>query len=235
MTKTIEDKELGTIVFSKNTRAKRLIIKLKDDCIAVTLPCHSTYDEAMKFVQSKREWIIANKHRADKKQKLINNTEPLQTLTFRVQVTPAERKNYFISLKNNILTINYPQQLSPESENAQAIFRQAVENALRHEAKRILPAMLKNLADKYGFKYDNVKISSSKGRWGSCSSRSNINLSYFLLTLPEHLIHYVLLHELCHTREMNHGTAFWRLLDSVTGNRAKALAAEIKKYRTSFS
>ena len=234
MTKTITDKELGVIVFSKNTRAKRLIIRLKADCVAVTLPHSSTYDDAMKFVQSKREWIIANKNKTHKKQKLISNAEPLETLTFRVQIIPAERENYFITLKNNILTIHYPQQISPESENAQKIFRKAVENALRHEAKRILPPMLKNLAAQYGFLYDNVKISAGKTRWGSCSSRKNINLSYFLLTLPEHLIRYVLLHELCHTREMNHGADFWKLLNSITGNRAKLLAAEIKKYRTSF-
>ena len=234
MTKTIEDKELGVIVFSKNTRAKRLIIRLKADCIAVTVPYHSTYDEAMKFVQSKREWIIANREKTQKKQQLISNTEPLKTLTFGVQLTPAERKDYLISLKNNILTIHYPQHISPESENAQEIFHRAVENALRYEAKRILPPMLKNLAAQYGFQYDNVKISAGKTRWGSCSSRKTINLSYFLLTLPEHLIRYVLLHELCHTREMNHGTHFWQLLDSVTDKRAKALAGEIKKYRTSF-
>ena len=234
MTKTIEDKELGVIVFSKNTRAKRLIIRLKADYIAVTLPHSSTYDEAMKFVQSKREWIIANKHKTQKKQKLINNAEPLQTLTFRVQIIPAERKNYFISLKNNILSIYYPQDIPPESENAQEIFRRAIENALRHEAKRILPPMLKDLATQHKFLYNNVKITSGKTRWGSCSSRKTINLSYFLLTLPEHLIHYVLLHELCHTREMNHGEDFWKLLNSISDNRAKALAVEIKAYRTSF-
>ena len=234
MTKTIEDKELGVIVFNKNTRAKRLIIRLKADCIAVTLPHSSTYDDAMKFVQSKREWIIANREKTAKKQKPIGNDEPLKTLTFSVQITPAERKDYFISLKNNVLTINYPQQIPPESENAQKVFHKAVENALRHEAKRILPPMLKNFAAQYGFLYNNVKISAGKTRWGSCSSRKTINLSYFLLTLPEHLIRYVLLHELCHTREMNHGTGFWRLLNSITDNRAKMFAAEIKKYRTSF-
>ncbi|MDR0873759.1 MAG: M48 family metallopeptidase, partial [Prevotellaceae bacterium] len=177
----------------------------------------------------KREWILTHKENTRKKHKIINNAEPLQTLTFRVQITPAERKDYFISLKNAVLTINYPSHILPESETAQKVFRKAVENALRHEAKRILPPLLKDLAAQHGFKYDSVKISSSKGRWGSCSSRRNINLSYLLLTLPEHLVKYVLLHELCHTREMNHSAKFWQLLNSVTDNKAKALAAEIKR------
>ena len=54
-----------------------------------------------------------------------------------------------------------------------------------------------------------------------CSARGNINLSYFLVLLPGHLIDYVLLHELAHTREMNHGEHFWKLLDSMTGNKAQ--------------
>ena len=232
MTKTIQDKELGTIVFSKNARAKRMIIKLKAGCIAVTLPCHSTYSEAMKFVQSKREWITANQMKVAQKRTLINNDT--QMLTFRVQTTPAERTNYHINLQNNILSIHYPQDIMPESEAAQEVFRRAVESALRYEAKRLLPPMLKDLAAQHKLPYNNVKINSGKTRWGSCSSRKTINLSYFLLTLPEHLIRYVLLHELCHTREMNHGADFWQLLNNVTGNCAQALAKELKQYRISF-
>ena len=90
----------------------------------------------------------------------------------------------------------------------------------------------KSLAQKYGFTYESVKINSSKGRWGSCSAKRGINLSYFLVLLPQHLIDYVLLHELCHTREMNHGEKFWSILNSVTSGRAHELREELRKYKT---
>ena len=77
-----------------------------------------------------------------------------------------------------------------------------------------------------------MKINSSKGRWGSCSARKAINLSYYLVLLPKHLIDYVLLHELCHTREMNHGERFWALLNSVTDGKALELREELKQYKT---
>lgn len=54
------------------------------------------------------------------------------------------------------------------------------------------------------------------------------------MLLPPHLMDYVLLHELSHTKEMNHGPCFWELLDSMTGGRARALRAELRRFNTDF-
>jgi len=102
------------------------------------------------------------------------------------------------------------------------------ETALRRRAQSVLPFQLAKLAELYGFKYTGVNIRKSRSRWGSCSSKGTINLSFYLLLLPEHLIEYVLLHELCHTVEMNHSPAFWALLDRCTQNKAKELRKEIR-------
>lgn len=230
MKKSITDKDLGVILLTKSSRAKRLIIKLKPDSVVVTLPIYSSYEEAMKFVENKREWILTNKKKLQNKQKPICNESPIKTLTFEVALKVAQRKDFFINLKGGFLTIEYPETVIPESEKAQKVFRQAIEKGLRHEANRILPKMLKELAITHGFTYGKTKIMSGKTRWGSCSSKGNINLSFYLLLLPKHLVEYVLLHELCHTKEMNHGVKFWALLNSVSGNKAKALVAEIKQH-----
>jgi predicted metal-dependent hydrolase len=105
------------------------------------------------------------------------------------------------------------------------------EAILRSNAKAFLPRELDFLAKAYGFKYTQVKIRKSRTRWGSCSSKGIINLSFYLMLLPPHLIRYVLLHELCHTVEMNHGPAFWALLDKYTDGEAKKLRREMKNYR----
>ena len=102
------------------------------------------------------------------------------------------------------------------------------ENELRMRAKLYLPTEMQRLAQLHGFHYRQIKIRKSKTRWGSCSSKGIINLSFYLMLLPSHLIEYVLLHELCHTVVMNHSTAFWSLLDSHTQGRAKVLRKELR-------
>ena len=94
------------------------------------------------------------------------------------------------------------------------------------------PPRLDRLSKQCGLPYASVKINSSQGRWGSCSTKKDINLSYYLVLLPSYLIDYVLLHELCHTREMNHSERFWSLLNQFTEGKALALRGELKKYRT---
>lgn len=100
----------------------------------------------------------------------------------------------------------------------------------RREAHLQLPRRVAELAHLHGFTYAGVKIQSSRTRWGSCSSRNSINLSLYMMQLPEHLQDYVILHELCHTVHHDHSAAFWALMDRVTDGRATAWNKEIKQY-----
>lgn len=101
---------------------------------------------------------------------------------------------------------------------------------LRRMAKELLPRRVAELAYLHGFTYQGVKIQSSRGRWGSCSSRCSINLSLFVMLLPEHLQDYVILHELCHTVHHDHSQAFWTLMDKVTDGKAKEWNREIRNH-----
>jgi predicted metal-dependent hydrolase len=79
-------------------------------------------------------------------------------------------------------------------------------------AKQLLPPQVEAWAAKVGVTVFNVRITSGQKVWGSCTSKGSINLSYRLLQVPPDLCAYVLLHEVCHRREMNHSARFWRLV-----------------------
>lgn len=64
----------------------------------------------------------------------------------------------------------------------------------------------------YNFSFNNVVIRNQHTRWGSCSSKGNLNFNYKIVFLPEHLARYIVIHELCHLKEFNHSDRFWKLV-----------------------
>lgn len=101
---------------------------------------------------------------------------------------------------------------------------------LRAEAKAVLPQRLSELAAQHGFHYRQVRIKHNSSNWGSCSELGNINLNLNLMRLPGHLRDYVMLHELCHLRYLNHGPEFHALLESVCPGHL-AFRQELRTWR----
>lgn len=230
----LSDAELGIIEFVRNERSKHIRVRILNSGLKVTLPPQATENDAMKFINSIRAKLIQKQEKLEtglqKSNILIDENSKLQTLTFVVEAKSSVRKNIYFALKSSVLTIDFPVGTDCTATETQQYFWNGISYFLRKEAKRLLPDRTKQLADKHGFKFSEVKIQSSKTRWGSCSSTKSINLSLFLMLLPAHLIDYVILHELCHTREMNHGDKFWAWMDKVTDGKSKGLRAELKKY-----
>jgi len=230
----ITDPELGTIEFIHNERSKHIRVRILSTGLKVSLPVKASREEAMKFINSIRTKLIQKQEKLEqglqKSNILIDEQSKLQTLTFRVEARAVARKNIFFSLKDGVLNIEFPIGTNCSDVQTQQHFWNGISYFLRKEAKRLLPDRTKQLAAKFGFEYSDVKIQSSKSRWGSCSGLKSINLSLYLMLLTAPLIDYVILHELCHTKEMNHGIRFWRLMDKVTANNSKELRAQLKKY-----
>lgn len=101
---------------------------------------------------------------------------------------------------------------------------------MRAQAKATLPPRLEELARQHGFTYSRLFIKNNVSNWGSCSSRKNINLNLRLVSLPPQLQDYVMLHELCHLKHLNHGPEFHALLESVCPGH-RTLAKELRQYR----
>lgn len=83
---------------------------------------------------------------------------------------------------------------------------------VRRRARLSLPPLLDRVSAQTGLGYNRVSIRSQKSRWGSCSSRGNISLNDQLLFVPSDVVEYLMIHELCHTRHLNHSAAFWNLV-----------------------
>lgn len=118
---------------------------------------------------------------------------------------------------------------------SQKALRDVLVEVLREEAKILLPQKLSYFSDQYGFHFHKVTIKRNSSNWGSCSRAGNINLNLNLIRLPEPLCDYVLLHELCHLKEPNHGPRFHALLERLCLSNIRHLidlgSPDAMKYR----
>lgn len=228
MEKQIHDKDLGIITFRTSPRATRYTLKISKGRITATMPEGGDESRMLNFILSNKPKLLQSlrKHPA---RALIDEATELQAATFQLHIFRTDRNNFYMTLENEILHIACPRQTRFEDEDVQHVLKSLLEKALRHEAKRLLPTRLQGLATRHGFVFNDVKINNSKTHWGSCTARKSLNLSLSLMLLPWHLIDYVLLHELCHTIEMNHSERFWSLMDKVTEDKAGELRQELKR------
>ena len=223
-----------SITLYRSKKAKNINISIRPfKGVRVAVPRLASFRQAKHFVLLRKHWI--EKHVAQMKQ-----FEDRQTVfNWGTQFKTKYHKLKLVKSKIDVITYNYTEnQLVvkiPDSKNilnsdVQDFIVNAIEKTYRLEAKAYLPDRVEELAKTYGLFYRKVKINNAKTRWGSCSSENNINLTLQLMRLPDHLIDYVILHELAHTKVKNHSIQFWHFLDSITNNKAKKLDKELKSF-----
>lgn len=101
-----------------------------------------------------------------------------------------------------------------EAESTEKLTREKV-IALAEEALKVIPARVEYFAKVIGVTYGKITIRNQKTRWGSCSSKGNLNFNCLLMLAPPEVLDYVVVHELCHRKQMNHSKAFWLEVEKV--------------------
>ena len=226
--------QIGNVLFKHSGRARHLNISVKPfSGVTVSIPIGMSYTSAIRLATQKTLWIkkhLEKMQEIESKQTIFDENSGYCTKHHKLNLKKDDRKNISVKLSKGKINVIYPNEFNSDSRDVQNAIRTGIERALKIEAKEFLPEKVKRLADKFEFNYNKLALKNIKSRWGSCSRKNNINLSIHLMRLPEHLIDYVILHELVHTIHHNHSTRFWRSLDNVTGG-AKQLDKELRKYR----
>lgn len=227
--KKMEVPGIGTVKLykRKGSRSLRLTVSLAGE-VRVSIPYWLPYDAGARFALSKVDWI-----QAQLKERTI-------TILRDGQVIGKSHQLNFISdqsvsritarVQGSQIRITHPNYVDYDDAEVQLIAERAAIRALRVQAERLLPQRLQTLASAHGFTYKSSAVKRLNSRWGSCDNETNIILNLYLVQLPWELIDYVVLHELTHTRALNHGPDFWREFEKHLPE-AKKLRREIKKYR----
>ena len=224
---------VGDVSFRKNKKSKNVRIAIKPvKGVVVTLPYYVSYRYARNVVERKKDWILNHLPKIreiENEASLFTEETEFYTKYRKLFVIPEKISSVKIIINEEEIIFKYPQNINVKSKEIQDLIKQTIIKALRIEAKAYLTRRTSVLANQLNFKYNKVFIKNNKTLWGSCSGRNNINLNLHLMRLPDHLIDYVIIHELCHTVEKNHGIRFWRLMDSILGD-AKSFSKELRSF-----
>jgi len=213
--------ELGTdpcaVFFSD--RARRLQIRIRTDgSLQITAPSFVSGKTVRDFLLEMIPWVrrtlpgVRRRAAAARKTDLrFPDTVPLAFLgeTFRTEYWWQDRcwTAARLDRERNILLFS---GCVLDRESVLTAFSEL----LKRTAHAVFPEELARLSDRTDIPFRSCSIRMQRSRWGSCSAKGNISLNAKLLFFPPEIVEYVMIHELCHLREMNHSAAFWREVTS---------------------
>ncbi len=203
-------------IYSRKAKYLRLQINNKNE-LEVVLPRGCQLKQAEDFIQKKSRWILKHLSARKSESKFLFSGKEIQVKEYYQLFI----KKHKIIFKDGLLEIYSP-------ENSTVLLYDLYEAWLKHSAKKYLTARTIQLAREFNFNIKKITIRSQKTRWGSCSSRGNLSFNFRLMRFGKEVIDYVIIHELCHLKQMNHSKQFWQLVETYCKNY-KQLRKELKE------
>lgn len=202
---SFDDKEFGKVTVRRFSRSKSMKASIAPTGeLRISLPSYVPIFMAKRMISTSREDI-----------RQLFATK--QTLQIHDGMNIGKSHSLHIRQGSSYSLLRTKQMVILQLEDLTAISSKVVINdvrakiiqILRREAKQHLPKRLAYIAETYGFTYTSVRFNHAGSRWGSCNQNKAINLNIALMNVPYELIDYVLIHELSHTKHLNHSKAFW--------------------------
>ncbi len=193
-----------------SARARRLSVRVYPaGKVEVVVPPRTPAPLVQQFVARHREWIDARVRECEVQQAqlvapselLLPSIERVVKVDYRHEATPARLR-----------VIDDHQLLVRGLVNEPARWSRLLTGWLNDLAYQELLKRLQSLAQQHGFSFERLQIRRQRTRWGSCSSSGTISINLCSLFLRPEVLRYLLIHELCHTRHMNHSSRFWDLV-----------------------
>lgn len=204
----------------KSPKRRTISVTVSQKGITVRAPIAVSEAKIQTFLQEKQNWILKQTDRFQRETELQSEYENYQkTMIFGT----IYRLKPYAGTKTVITddAVLFSQKTKKMNDTMRKFLCALTEEYLREN--------LYWYQQQTGAKPSQVKLTSAKGKWGSCDSKGLIRLNYHIAMLPSELIEYVVIHELCHLTQLNHSAKFWNYVSQFYPEYKKA-RKEIKKY-----
>ncbi len=205
--------KLSDIRYKKNKRSKHIRITVKPSGnILVSYPYFTPKFMAQRFVQKQKKWIEQQTQKIQQ-QKRDNTKKKNEVLYFGkvYQIKIVKNIKDFTKLNSVIFKTKYA-YIYPSKFTKKHV-SSILHSYLKKQAKQYIKKQTETLSKKMKISYNQIRIKEQSTRWGSSSSKKNLNFNWRLIQAPKKIIDYVIIHELAHQKHMNHSKNFWNFVE----------------------
>jgi hypothetical protein len=199
-------------VLQSSTRSRKLTIKVDSSGqVIVTAPARYPRYKIAEFVESARDWITAQQTRQASKPTLISSSKVLY-FGKEYAVKVSTRFDGTVRLGKEAVIVA---PLVTDSKSRALLTKSTLSllsSWLKNRSVEYVTKRVYELSEEMKLPFKGLAFKQQKTRWGSCSSQKNLNFNWKLIHAPKEVIDYVIIHELAHTKHMNHGRQFWDLV-----------------------
>ena len=219
--------KLVSYTLKRSAKRRSIGLQINDQGLTVSMPWRASEKWLHEVLQEKAQWVVDKLGSWQSKLSPVQNWTDGETILFRGEtfalriVTGLHRAQPELSSNELIIQV-------VDLSNTLAI-KKKVMQWYRREAERLFAECVAHFSPLMSVSPREIKLSSARSQWGSCTSQGVVRLNWQLVTMPLHLIDYVVVHELAHLLEMNHSAAFWAVVERVCPDYA-ALRRELRKW-----
>lgn len=218
----IKDNKVAYAVVKTKRKTIGIIVDMNGE-VKVSAPLRISEKQIKEVVQKKADWIVKKVNEVIERNSNLVSRQFVSGEKFlylgkeyTLEIVERDLGKVEVLMQEDTVVVYISQGLSEESR------KQAIKEALIKLYRQRFAETVKERIEKYSLQLKatpcKVVIKDQKTRWGSCSKKGNINLNWRLIMAPIDIIDYVVVHELCHLKVMNHSKDFWNLVESIQPN-----------------
>ncbi len=205
------EKEISKIKFVKSHKAKYLRLTVASDGLRLTVPRFATSLQVNNFLNKHKSWISNNLERVGSIKKVAFVTGEVVSLmgeeyALKRFYMDSNRTHVKISVEEKTIYV-----FAKESEQSTEI-RAAFIASLKKILTKYIAEKVQYYMEPIGVKYQRISLREQRSRWGSCSSKGNLNFNWKIALAPKEVMEYVIVHEVAHLKEHNHSKNYWQIV-----------------------
>ena len=198
------------------SKIKNVYIQIKDGKVVVKAPNRVSKEKIFEIINSKKEWIYEKINNL--KENEIKNGSKIYILgkPYILKIYFIKKAEEKIQISEGNLQIILPQ--NRKNKNNNEIINELIINLYKNIAEKEVSMAMALVTRFVGIKPNKYRVKKLKTAWGTCTSNNNITINSELMKFDREVIQYVVLHEICHLKHMNHSNEFWNMVEKYMAN-----------------